>query len=62
MLSKYDQVIVPEINDGQLVRLIRSEFMVPAKAVNKVKGRPFGVSELKEMIKAAIEEKVASES
>ncbi|MCG8372839.1 MAG: 2-oxoacid:acceptor oxidoreductase subunit alpha [Balneolales bacterium] len=60
ILKNFDQVIVPEINDGQLVRLIRSEFMIPAKPVNKVKGRPFGVSELKEAILETINEKITS--
>ncbi len=60
VLKNFDQVIVPEINDGQLVRLIRSEFMIPAKPINKVKGRPFGVSELKEAILETINEKITS--
>lgn len=62
LLKGYDQVIVPEINDGQLVRLIRSEFMIPAIPINKVKGRPFGVSELKESILNIVGEEVASAS
>ncbi len=62
LLKSFDQVVVPEINDGQLVRLIRSEFMIPAKPVNKVKGRPFGVSELKQAIREVVGETVASES
>lgn len=59
MLHKFEHVIVPEINDGQLVRLIKSEFGVDAKPVNKVKGRPFGVSELKQSILDLVGEKVA---
>lgn len=62
LLKGYDQIIVPEINDGQLVRLIRSEFMIPAIPINKVKGRPFGVSELKESILNIVGEEVASAS
>ena len=60
ILKNFDQVIVPEINDGQLVRLIRSEFMIPAKPINKVKGRPFGVSELKEAILETINDRITS--
>jgi 2-oxoglutarate ferredoxin oxidoreductase subunit alpha len=60
LLRGYDRIIVPEINDGQLVRLIRSEYNIPAIAINKVKGRPFGVSELKSAIESKISEKVAS--
>lgn len=59
LLNSFGQVIVPEINDGQLVRLLRSEFMIEAKPVNKVKGRPFGVSELKQAIRDLVGEEVA---
>lgn len=59
MMKGFNHVIIPEINDGQLVRLIRSEFMIPAKPINKVKGRPFGVSELKEAILDLVGEQVA---
>lgn len=50
LLSRYETVIVPEINNGQLVRLIKDEFLIPAYPVNKIKGRPFGVEELKSSI------------
>ncbi len=59
LMKGFNQVIVPEINDGQLVRLIRSEFMIPAKPINKVKGRPFGVTELKQAILDLVGEEVA---
>lgn len=60
MMKRYNKIVVPEINDGQLVRLIRSEFMIDAIPVNKVKGRPFGVTELKTAIQNAVAEPVAS--
>lgn len=50
LMRGFDTVIVPEINNGQLVRMIRDEFLIPAKPVNKIKGRPFGVQELKDAI------------
>ncbi|WP_372638873.1 2-oxoacid:acceptor oxidoreductase subunit alpha [Fodinibius sp.] len=59
LLKGYDTVLVPEINNGQLVRLLRSEFMIRAKGINKIKGRPFGVEELKEEIKNGIGSSVA---
>ena len=52
LLRGFDRVIVPEINNGQLVRLIRDAFLIPAQPVNKIKGRPFGVQELKDAILA----------
>ena len=52
ILSRYDKVLVPELNCGQLSLLIRNEFMVDAKGFNKIKGKPFAVSELIEAIEA----------
>ena len=48
VISKYDQVLIPEMNMGQLRSLIRSEFLVPAIGLNKVKGIPFAKNEIKE--------------
>ena len=59
LMKSFNHVIVPEINDGQLVRLVRSEYMIPAKPINKVKGSPFGVSELKQAILDLVGETVA---
>jgi 2-oxoglutarate/2-oxoacid ferredoxin oxidoreductase subunit alpha len=47
LISKYDQVLIPEMNMGQLRSLIRSEFLVPAIGLNKVKGIPFAKNEIK---------------
>lgn len=57
LLRGFETVIVPEINNGQLVRLIRDEFLIPAKPINKIKGRPFGVQELKDAILNILSEK-----
>ena len=46
ILSRYERVLVPEINLGQLVRVIRGEFLVDAIGFNKIQGRPFKVSEI----------------
>ncbi|MEX1011344.1 MAG: 2-oxoacid:acceptor oxidoreductase subunit alpha [Balneolaceae bacterium] len=54
LLESYSRILVPEINDGQLVRLLRSELGVQATGINKIKGRPFGVDELKHEIHEAI--------
>lgn len=63
LLKGFDTVIVPEINNGQLVRLIRDQFLIPAKPVNKIKGRPFGVQELKDAIlKITSENQTVTES
>ncbi|HXJ34438.1 MAG TPA: 2-oxoacid:acceptor oxidoreductase subunit alpha [Candidatus Eisenbacteria bacterium] len=46
ILGRYRRVLVPEMNLGQLVRLIRADYLVDAIGFNKVQGRPFKVSEL----------------
>lgn len=46
ILQRYKHVVVPELNMGQLVRLIRAEYLVDAIGLNKIQGQPFKVSEI----------------
>jgi 2-oxoglutarate/2-oxoacid ferredoxin oxidoreductase subunit alpha len=46
VLRRYDRVLVPEMNLGQLLKLIRAEFLVDAVGYNQVRGLPFTSSEL----------------
>jgi 2-oxoglutarate ferredoxin oxidoreductase subunit alpha len=46
VLRSYQKVLVPELNAGQLLRLLRSDFLIDAVGMNKVQGRPFLVSEI----------------
>ncbi len=50
VLSRYDNIYVPELNMGQLVKVLRAEFLVDAKPINKVMGQPFTAGELTEII------------
>tara|TARA_B100000073_G_scaffold337382_1_gene333230 strand:+ start:2106 stop:3977 length:1872 start_codon:yes stop_codon:yes gene_type:complete len=50
VLSRYKTVICPEMNMGQLSKLLRAEFLVDVKSVNKVQGQPFTTSELVDII------------
>ncbi|RXK59776.1 2-oxoacid:acceptor oxidoreductase subunit alpha [Lacibacter luteus] len=50
MLKSYDTVLVPEINNGQLIRILRDEYFVDAKGYNKIKGVPITKGELIEEI------------
>lgn len=50
LLRGYRHVFVPEINDGQLVRILRDRFLIPAKGINQITGRPFRVRDLKEQV------------
>ncbi len=54
LLAGFERVLVPEMNNGQLVALLRSAYLVPAVGLNKVAGKPFRVAE----IAAAIREHV----
>ncbi len=51
IIRGYKKVIVPELNNGQLVKIIRDRFLVDAIPYNKIKGVPFGKAELAEAIK-----------
>jgi 2-oxoglutarate ferredoxin oxidoreductase subunit alpha len=46
ILGRFKKVLVPELNMGQLVKILRAEFLVDAIGMNKVQGRPFKISEL----------------
>jgi 2-oxoglutarate ferredoxin oxidoreductase subunit alpha len=50
VLARYPKVLVPEGNLGHLWRLIRADFLVPAKRLSKVQGVPFRVSEIERAI------------
>jgi len=50
ILRRYDRVLVPELNRGQLRNLVRAEFLVDAAGLSKVTGRPFAVHEVVEAI------------
>jgi 2-oxoglutarate/2-oxoacid ferredoxin oxidoreductase subunit alpha len=52
IISKFRQVVIPELNMGQLVKVIRDKYAVDAKSITKVEGKPFKVSELVEQIKS----------
>ena len=46
ILKNFDQVLIPEINNGQLVKIIRDMYLVDAKAYNKIMGIPITKTEL----------------
>jgi 2-oxoglutarate/2-oxoacid ferredoxin oxidoreductase subunit alpha len=54
ILRGFDKVIVPEMNNGMLSKLLRSEFLVDAVGVNKISGQPFKVSEIEAAIAEAL--------
>jgi 2-oxoglutarate ferredoxin oxidoreductase subunit alpha len=58
VISRFDKVLIPELNLGQLSILVRSRFLVDAASLNKVTGRPFLIRE----VEAKIHELVKSKS
>jgi 2-oxoglutarate ferredoxin oxidoreductase subunit alpha len=55
VLARYDKVLIPEMNLGQLLQLVRAEFLVDAIGYNRVRGLPFRASELEEAITAMVQ-------
>jgi 2-oxoglutarate ferredoxin oxidoreductase subunit alpha len=55
VLRSYERILVPEMNLGQLLKLVRAEFLVDAVGYNRVRGLPFKASELAEAIVAVVE-------
>lgn len=50
LLRKFDKVLIPEINNGQLIKVIRDKFLIDAKGLNKIQGMPFTSVEIKNKI------------
>jgi 2-oxoglutarate ferredoxin oxidoreductase subunit alpha len=56
ILGRFDRVLIPELNMGQLAMLLRARFLVPAISFPKVKGKPFKISELTARMEEIYEE------
>ncbi len=50
LLKRYKKVLIPELNTGQLRALIRAKYLVDARGLNKVYGKPFLVEEIEQAI------------
>jgi 2-oxoglutarate ferredoxin oxidoreductase subunit alpha len=50
VLKRYRQVLVPEMNMGQLIMLLRAKFLVDAQGLNKIQGKPFKEAEIESKI------------
>ncbi|MEX0967388.1 MAG: 2-oxoacid:acceptor oxidoreductase subunit alpha [Bacteroidia bacterium] len=55
ILANYEMIVVPEINDGQLVNIIRNKFLVDAIRFTKIQGLPFHVNEVKNKVLSLLE-------
>jgi 2-oxoglutarate ferredoxin oxidoreductase subunit alpha len=54
ILKRYKNVLVPELNMGQLLWVLRAKYLVPAVGLNKIQGRPFKQSELDQKIEEVL--------
>ena len=57
LLKGFDQVLIPEMNTGQLIDILRAEYAIDAKGVSKVSGQPFKIREIEAAIKSQMESK-----
>jgi 2-oxoglutarate ferredoxin oxidoreductase subunit alpha len=55
VLKRFDRVLIPELNLGQLVKVVRSTYLVPAESFAKVQGQPFKIAELEDKIRQVLE-------
>ena len=55
ILRQYRRVLVPEINSGQLVRVLRAEYLVDAVGFNRVRGVPLATNDIAEAINQLLE-------
>ena len=56
LLHSYEKILVPEMNNGQLVTVLRAEYLVPAQGLNQISGLPFKVSDLEAAIREQVEQ------
>ena len=59
VLKRYERVLVPEVNLGQLSRLLRAEYLVDARSLTQVSGIPFRAAAMESAILQLIEELTA---
>jgi 2-oxoglutarate ferredoxin oxidoreductase subunit alpha len=50
LLRGFDRVLVPEMNNGQLLTLLRARYLIPAEGLNKVSGQPFKIEEIEKAV------------
>ncbi|PPR11789.1 MAG: 2-oxoglutarate oxidoreductase subunit KorA [Alphaproteobacteria bacterium MarineAlpha11_Bin1] len=55
LLSGFEQVMVPEMNNGQLVHVLRDKYLVDAESITQITGQPFKVSTLEREIRSRVE-------
>ena len=54
LLKSYGKILVPEMNTGQLKTVLRDQYLVDARPLNKVSGQPFRIAEIEAAIESAL--------
>jgi 2-oxoglutarate ferredoxin oxidoreductase subunit alpha len=55
LLGSFNSVLVPELNNGQLVKLLRAEYLVDAESLTRVTGRPFRIAGLVQAVEERLQ-------
>jgi 2-oxoglutarate ferredoxin oxidoreductase subunit alpha len=55
LLAGYEKVLMPEMNTGQFINVIRAKYLIDAKPLNKVSGQPFKIREVETAIRSLLE-------
>jgi 2-oxoglutarate ferredoxin oxidoreductase subunit alpha len=54
LIANFETVLIPELNNGQLIKIIRDKYLIDAKGLNKIMGLPFTVEEVLNKIKEMV--------
>lgn len=54
IVKNYKHVVMPEMNNGQFIKIVREKFLVDAKGLNKIKGLPFATDEIVKFVKQVL--------
>ncbi len=55
LMSRFKKVLIPELNTGQLRMLVRAKYLVDAKGLNKIQGKPFLIEEIEQAIELMLD-------
>ena len=56
VLKGFDTILVPEINSGQLTRLIAAEYLVPSVGFNRIQGRPMRARDIENEVNRILDQ------
>ncbi len=58
VISRFDRILIPEMNLGQLLMLVRARYLVDAVGLNQVTGRPFKIAQIEQKVNELVRSKV----